>query len=130
MSSLLKPKKLLSDDDAKSRFQYKRKKRKADGSTTSKSSQGLRFKGAQMFRMRLVCATLTGKSVRIDDIRLLDENPGLNGTKYVLLCFELCLFLVSYSISCQFRTKPFIAIMITCCVPNSFNVDCTHTHYV
>lgn len=36
-----------------------------------------KFKGCQSFRLRLVCATLAGKSIRIDDIRAQDEQPGL-----------------------------------------------------
>ncbi len=38
----------------------------------------LRFKGSQHFRQRLVCSTLSGRPIRIDDIRAADpENPGL-----------------------------------------------------
>jgi RNA 3'-terminal phosphate cyclase len=37
----------------------------------------LRFKGSENFRQRLVCSTLSGKPIRIDDIRSGDENPGL-----------------------------------------------------
>ena len=36
----------------------------------------LRFRGAQCFRTRLVCATISGRPIRIDDIRADDENPG------------------------------------------------------
>jgi RNA 3'-terminal phosphate cyclase-like protein len=43
----------------------------------------LRFKGSQSFRQRLVCATLSGRQIRIDDIRVADENPGLRD-------FEAC----------------------------------------
>lgn len=34
-----------------------------------------------MFRLRLACSILTGKAIRIDDIRSLDEQPGLRGTR-------------------------------------------------
>ena len=37
----------------------------------------LKFKGCQAFRQRLVCATLSGRQIRIDDIRASDESPGL-----------------------------------------------------
>ena len=37
----------------------------------------LRFQGCQAFRQRLVCATLAGRPIRIDDIRANDESPGL-----------------------------------------------------
>eukprot|EP01102_Stenamoeba_stenopodia_P005068 TRINITY_DN15572_c0_g1_i1.p1 TRINITY_DN15572_c0_g1~~TRINITY_DN15572_c0_g1_i1.p1 ORF type:complete len:388 (-),score=79.54 TRINITY_DN15572_c0_g1_i1:17-1084(-) len=35
------------------------------------------LRGSTMFRQRIVCATLSGKHVRIKDIRLEDQNPGL-----------------------------------------------------
>eukprot|EP00727_Mastigamoeba_balamuthi_P006165 m51a1_g2168 hypothetical protein (360) ;mRNA; r:54410-55863 len=37
----------------------------------------LRLLGSQCFRVRLVCATLSGKSVKIEDIRSSDAAPGL-----------------------------------------------------
>lgn len=37
----------------------------------------LKFQGCQAFRQRLVCATLSGRPIRIDDIRADDESPGL-----------------------------------------------------
>ena len=37
----------------------------------------LRLKGSQHFRQRLVLATVSGKAIRIDDIRAKDLNPGL-----------------------------------------------------
>ena len=40
----------------------------------------LRFKGCKHFRERLVCATLAGRAIRIDDIRAMDEQPGIRGT--------------------------------------------------
>lgn len=39
----------------------------------------LKFKGCQNFRQRLLLSTLSGRSIRIDDIRAQDENPGLRG---------------------------------------------------
>ncbi|GIL72254.1 hypothetical protein Vretimale_443 [Volvox reticuliferus] len=38
----------------------------------------LKFRGCQHFRQRLVCSTLSGRAIRIDDIRAADpESPGL-----------------------------------------------------
>jgi len=37
----------------------------------------LRFEGAAHFRQRIVCSTLCGKSIKIDNIRVADESPGL-----------------------------------------------------
>ncbi|KAF5827984.1 phosphate cyclase [Dunaliella salina] len=37
----------------------------------------LKFKGSNSFRLRLLLSTLSGKSIRIDDIRLNDTSPGL-----------------------------------------------------
>ena len=44
----------------------------------------LKFRGSQELRLRLVCATLSGKSIRIEGIRERDQNPGLQD-------FEACL---------------------------------------
>lgn len=45
----------------------------------------LRFKGSEQFRQRLVFSTLSGKPIRIDDIRAHDENPGLRDYEASLL---------------------------------------------
>mmetsp|Transcript_17590 Transcript_17590/g.30185 ORF Transcript_17590/g.30185 Transcript_17590/m.30185 type:complete len:382 (+) Transcript_17590:112-1257(+) len=37
----------------------------------------LRFEGCQCFRQRLVFSTLSGRAIRIDAIRMQDDNPGL-----------------------------------------------------
>ena len=37
----------------------------------------LKFQGAQNFRQRLLFSTISGRAIRIDDIRTQDENPGL-----------------------------------------------------
>lgn len=37
----------------------------------------LKYRGCQCFRLRLLLATLSGRSIRIDDIRAGDESPGL-----------------------------------------------------
>ncbi len=37
----------------------------------------LRFRGSSNFRQRLLFSTLSGKPIRIDDIRAGDQNPGL-----------------------------------------------------
>ena len=45
----------------------------------------LRFKGSEHFRQRLALATLSGKPIRIDDIRADDQNPGLRDYEASLL---------------------------------------------
>ena len=45
----------------------------------------LRFHGSQHFRQRLACATLSGRTIRIDNIRARDENPGLRDYEASLL---------------------------------------------
>lgn len=45
----------------------------------------LRFKGSQQFRQRLVLSTLTGRPIRIDDIRVRDQDPGLHDHEACLL---------------------------------------------
>jgi RNA 3'-terminal phosphate cyclase-like protein len=51
-----------------------------------------RCKGSQNFRQRLVLAALSGKALRIDDIRTSDLNPGLRN-------FEVCLLRLLEKIS-------------------------------
>jgi RNA 3'-terminal phosphate cyclase-like protein len=45
----------------------------------------LRFKGSEHFRQRLLLSTLSGKPVRIDDIRAQDQSPGLRDYEASLL---------------------------------------------
>ena len=45
----------------------------------------LKLRGSQHLRQRLVLATLTGKPIRIDDIRANDQNPGLTDFEASLL---------------------------------------------
>lgn len=45
----------------------------------------LRFRGSQQLRQRLVFATLSGRTVRIDGIRERDESPGLHDYEANLL---------------------------------------------
>ena len=45
----------------------------------------LKFRGSQNLRLRLVCATLSGKSIRIDGIRERDQAPGLRDYEACLL---------------------------------------------
>ena len=45
----------------------------------------LKFSGSQHFRQRLVCATLSGRPIRIDGIREQDENPGIRDYEACLL---------------------------------------------
>lgn len=43
------------------------------------ASHGLAYDGCNFFRQRLVLSTLSGKRVKISNIRSKDENPGLRG---------------------------------------------------
>lgn len=45
----------------------------------------LRFRGSQHLRQRLLCATLSGKSIRIEGIRERDQSPGLRDYEACLL---------------------------------------------
>lgn len=47
---------------------------KIDSLTASKF---IEFKGSKLFRTRIICSVLSGKAIRIDDIRTLDPQPGL-----------------------------------------------------
>ena len=40
----------------------------------------LTYEGCNFFRQRLVLATLSGKSVKIKNIRAIEDDPGLKGT--------------------------------------------------
>ena len=68
-------------------------------SIKSSKQMMLRFQGAAHLRTRLVLATLSGRTVRIDDIRHLDEQPGVRPhevsflkllSKVRALCLSLC----------------------------------------
>lgn len=56
------------------------------------ASSVLRFKGCYMFRFRILCATLTGRTLVISDIRPngSDDNPqpGLRGTSSQIITFK------------------------------------------
>lgn len=43
------------------------------------ASHGLTYEGCNFFRQRLVLSTLSGKRVKIRNIRSKDDNPGLRG---------------------------------------------------
>jgi RNA 3'-terminal phosphate cyclase-like protein len=45
----------------------------------------LRFTGCCHFRQRLLLSTLSGKAIRIDDIRAQDQSPGLRDQEASLL---------------------------------------------
>ncbi len=47
--------------------------------TCVRRGRTLRFKGAQSFRERLVYATLSSRPIQINDIRSMDESPGIRG---------------------------------------------------
>ena len=42
----------------------------------------LSFEGCNFLRQRLVLATLSGKSVKIKNIRTIEDDPGLKGTNF------------------------------------------------
>ena len=43
----------------------------------------LTYEGCNFFRLRLVLATLSGKSVKIKNIRANEDDPGLKGQEYL-----------------------------------------------
>ena len=45
----------------------------------------LRFKGSAHLRQRLLLSTLTGRGIRVDDIRADDQSPGLRDYEASLL---------------------------------------------
>ena len=45
----------------------------------------LKFRGCEHFRQRIVLSCLSGRPIRIDDIRSEDEAPGLKGFEASLL---------------------------------------------
>lgn len=45
----------------------------------------LKFKGHKHFRQRLLCSTLSGRGIRIDDIRSDDAAPGIRDYEASLL---------------------------------------------
>lgn len=44
----------------------------------------MKFRGSSWFRQRIVCATLSGRTIAIKDIRAKDEKPGLLGMLVVI----------------------------------------------
>ena len=61
----------------------------------------MKFRGSSWFRQRIVCATLSGRTIAIKDIRAKDEKPGLLGTLVViqfhgLFAIQHSLTLVTY----------------------------------
>ena len=52
------------------------------------SGNWLRFEGCTHFRQRLICATLSGRQIRIENIRANDRNPGIRGiSNFVIFSF-------------------------------------------
>ena len=43
----------------------------------------LTYEGCNFFRLRLVLGTLSGKSVKIKNIRANEDDPGLKGQEYL-----------------------------------------------
>lgn len=52
-------------------------------------SNSLTFKGSNFMRQRLVLSVLSGKPIKITDIRRNDNDPGLRGNWN---CFEVMVF--------------------------------------
>ena len=48
----------------------------------------LTYEGCNFFRQRLVLATLSGKSVKIKNIRAVEDDPGLKGASIIELFIE------------------------------------------
>jgi len=65
------------DSKAKDNARTVRINKLSDRTDAMSSSRFILMKGATMFRMRLVCSLLSGKAIRIDDIRPHDARPGL-----------------------------------------------------
>lgn len=42
----------------------------------------LTYEGCNFFRQRLVLATLSGKSVKLKNIRAIEDDPGLKGDAF------------------------------------------------
>jgi len=40
------------------------------------------YKGSQAFRMRLLLSILSGRAVKINEIRSMQDEPGLKGERY------------------------------------------------
>jgi RNA 3'-terminal phosphate cyclase-like protein len=47
----------------------------------------IRFQSHQFFRQRLLLSTLSGRPIRIDQIRSDDDNPGLRGMLANIQCY-------------------------------------------
>lgn len=63
----------------------------------AKLTTELSFLGCSSFRQRIVCSILSGKSIRIDEIRSEEETPGLTGmwcesSKNIFFDFNLIVF--------------------------------------
>ena len=43
----------------------------------------LTYEGCNFYRQRLILSTLSGKSVKIKNIRAYDDNPGLQGMAFL-----------------------------------------------
>ena len=52
----------------------------------------LTYEGCNFFRQRLVLATLSGKSVKIKNIRAVEDDPGLKGASIIELIKKITAF--------------------------------------
>ncbi len=81
----------------------------------------LKLKGSQSFRLRLVCATLSGRPLRIDDIRADDESPGLRDFEASLLrLLEKITNGCSITINETGRTRDLLSISL----PSMYHMRC------
>lgn len=59
------------------------------------ASQGLTYDGCNFFRQRLVLSTLSGKRVKIKNIRSKDDDPGLRGELHLYSACGVAVSLVA-----------------------------------
>ena len=60
----------------------------------------IKLEGAQCFRQRLVLSILSGKPIKIINIRANDDHPGLTGNVYIIICIYICLLICIYVYVC------------------------------
>ena len=68
----------------------------------------IRFSGPEFLRQRLVLSILSGKAVRIDNIRSDDRDPGLRGVSslWPLLALVFNVLIFFYRLRSQSATPP------------------------
>lgn len=63
------------------------------------ASHGLDYDGCNFFRQRLVLSTLSGKRVKIKNIRSKDDNPGLRGESLLHVASQLARWLTVLAVT-------------------------------